>query len=110
MGWASAASRRHVDSARIGFGIADEFGNSPGRNQWIHHHDVWRTDDARDRRDVANEIEVELFIEMRSSGLIASRMKLRDIHILMAVAQAGSMNKAAVALNMTQPAVSRSIA
>jgi DNA-binding transcriptional LysR family regulator len=37
-------------------------------------------------------------------------MKLRDLHILMAVAQAGSMNKAAVVLNMTQPAVSRSIA
>ena len=41
---------------------------------------------------------------------IASRMKLRDLHILIAVAQAGSMNKAAVVLNMTQPAVSRSIA
>jgi DNA-binding transcriptional LysR family regulator len=47
---------------------------------------------------------------MRSSSLIASRMKLRDIHILMAVAGAGSMNKAAAALHMTQPAVSRSIA
>jgi len=47
---------------------------------------------------------------MQFSGLIASRMKLRDLHILMAVVQAGSMNKAAVVLNMTQPAVSRSIA
>lgn len=47
---------------------------------------------------------------MQFSGLFASRIKLRDIHILMAVEQAGSMNKAAVALNMTQPAVSRSIA
>src|SRR5712691_514610 len=47
---------------------------------------------------------------MQFIGPIASRMKLRDIHILMAVAQAGSMNKAAVVLNMTQPAVSRSIA
>jgi DNA-binding transcriptional LysR family regulator len=37
-------------------------------------------------------------------------MKLLDLHILMAVAQAGSMNKAAAALNMTQPTVSRSIA
>jgi molybdenum-dependent DNA-binding transcriptional regulator ModE len=49
-------------------------------------------------------------VEMQFSGLIASRIKLRDIHILMAVEQAGSMNKAAVVLNMTQPAVSRSIA
>jgi hypothetical protein len=47
---------------------------------------------------------------MQFSGHIASRIKLRDIHILMAVEQAGSMNKAAVVLNITQPAVSRSIA
>src|SRR5260370_2272242 len=47
---------------------------------------------------------------MQFSDRIARRMKLRDLHILMAVAQAGSMNKAAVVLNMTQPAVSRSIA
>ena len=47
---------------------------------------------------------------MQSGDRIARRMKLHDLHILMAVAQAGSMNKAAVALNMTQPAISRSIA
>src|SRR3954471_24678279 len=47
---------------------------------------------------------------MQSSDRIARRMKLHDLHILMAVAHAGSMNKAAVVLNMTQPAVSRSIA
>ena len=47
---------------------------------------------------------------MQFSDRIAHSMKLRDLHILMAVAQAGSMNKAAVVLNMTQPAVSRSIA
>jgi DNA-binding transcriptional LysR family regulator len=37
-------------------------------------------------------------------------MKLHDIHVLMAVAQAGSMNKAAALLNTTQSAISRSIA
>jgi DNA-binding transcriptional LysR family regulator len=47
---------------------------------------------------------------MQSSDRIARRMKLHDLHILMAVVQAGSMNKAAAILNMTQPAVSRSIA
>jgi len=36
-------------------------------------------------------------------------MKLRDLHVLMAVVQSGSMNKAAAVLNTTQPAVSRSI-
>ena len=47
---------------------------------------------------------------MQSSDRIARRMKLHDLHILMAVVQAGSMNKAAAILNTTQPAVSRSIA
>ncbi|HEY6862348.1 MAG TPA: LysR family transcriptional regulator [Burkholderiales bacterium] len=38
------------------------------------------------------------------------RMKLRDLHVLMTVAQARSMSKAAALLHTTQPAVSRSIA
>ena len=37
-------------------------------------------------------------------------MKLQDLHVLMAVVQAGSMRKAAAHLNTTQPSVSRSIA
>ena len=37
-------------------------------------------------------------------------MKLHDLRVLMAVAQAGSMSKAAALLNTTQPAISRSIA
>jgi DNA-binding transcriptional LysR family regulator len=37
-------------------------------------------------------------------------MKLHDLHVLMAVVQAGSMSKAAALLNTSQPAVSRSIA
>ena len=47
---------------------------------------------------------------MQIGDRIARRMKLHDLRILMAVVQAGSMNKAAVFLNMTQSAVSRSIA
>jgi DNA-binding transcriptional LysR family regulator len=47
---------------------------------------------------------------MQFSDRIVRRMKLHDLHILMAVAQAGSMNKAAALLNMTQSAVSRSMA
>ncbi|MCK1541158.1 LysR family transcriptional regulator [Bradyrhizobium sp. 179] len=37
-------------------------------------------------------------------------MKLQDLHVLMAVVQAGSMGKAALMLNTTQPNISRSIA
>lgn len=47
---------------------------------------------------------------MQLSDRIGRRLKLQDLHVLMAVAQAGSMSKAAVLLNTGQPAISRSIA
>src|SRR5947207_14841266 len=47
---------------------------------------------------------------MQLTERIGRRMKLHDLHVLMAVVQAGSMNKAAALLNTTQPAISKSIA
>jgi DNA-binding transcriptional LysR family regulator len=47
---------------------------------------------------------------MQLSDRIGLRMKLHDLHVLMAVVQAGSMSKAAALLHTTQPAISRSIA
>jgi DNA-binding transcriptional LysR family regulator len=47
---------------------------------------------------------------MQMSDRIGRRMKLHDLHVLMAVAQAGSMSQAAQLLNTTQPAISKSIA
>jgi DNA-binding transcriptional LysR family regulator len=47
---------------------------------------------------------------MQLSDRIGRRMKLHDLHVLMAVVQAGSMSKAARLLNTGQPAISRSIA
>src|SRR5215471_17435586 len=47
---------------------------------------------------------------MQFSDRIGRRMKLHDLHVLMAVMQTGSMGKAAALLNTTQSAVSRSIA
>jgi DNA-binding transcriptional LysR family regulator len=47
---------------------------------------------------------------MQVSERIGRRMKLHDLHVLMAVVQAGSMRKAATLLHTTQSAVSRSIA
>ena len=47
---------------------------------------------------------------MQLSDRIGRRIKLHDLHVLMAVVQAGSMSKAAQVLNTTQPAISRSIA
>jgi len=48
--------------------------------------------------------------EMQLSDRTGLRLKLHDLHVLMAVVQAGSMSKAAALLNTTQPAISRSIA
>src|SRR5690349_417591 len=46
---------------------------------------------------------------MLVSDRIGRRMKLHDLHVFMAVLQAGSMNTAAKVLNTGQSAVSRSI-
>src|SRR6478735_12287605 len=47
---------------------------------------------------------------MQVSDRIGRPIKLQDLHVLMAVVQAGSMNKAAALLNTGQSAISRSIA
>jgi DNA-binding transcriptional LysR family regulator len=47
---------------------------------------------------------------MQVGDRIGRRMKLHDLHVLMAVVEAGSMNKAAALLNTGQSAISRSIA
>ena len=47
---------------------------------------------------------------MRWDDRIGRRLKLRDLHILLAVVQRGSMAKAASELAMSQPAVSKAIA
>jgi DNA-binding transcriptional LysR family regulator len=47
---------------------------------------------------------------MRWDARIGRRLKLHDLHVLLAVVQAGSMAKAATQLAVSQPAVSKSIA
>src|ERR1041385_8214680 len=47
---------------------------------------------------------------MQLSDRIARQGTLHDLHVLMSVVQAGSMNKAAAPLNAVQSAISRSIA
>src|SRR3974390_1252745 len=46
---------------------------------------------------------------MRIKDRIGRHVKLQDLHVLMTVAQAGNMGKAAERLNSSQPSVSRSI-
>jgi len=47
---------------------------------------------------------------MQLSDRIGRRIKLQDVHVLMAVVQAGSMNQAARQLHTSQPNISKSIA
>lgn len=47
---------------------------------------------------------------MRWDDRIGRRLKLRDLHVLMSVAQCGSMGKAAAELAISQPAVSKAVA
>ena len=47
---------------------------------------------------------------MQTSDRIGRRMRLHDLHVLMTVVEAGSMNKAAARLNTGQSSISRSIA
>src|SRR3954454_18927241 len=47
---------------------------------------------------------------MQLSDRIGRRIKLQDVHVLMAVVQAGSMSKAARNLNASQPNISKAIA
>jgi hypothetical protein len=61
----SNAARCHVQLVGIGLGISDEFGNGLSRDRGINLHHVGNADERRNRRDVADEIVVELVIERR---------------------------------------------
>jgi DNA-binding transcriptional LysR family regulator len=51
-----------------------------------------------------------MLVTMQWADRIGRRLKLRDLHILLAVARRGSMAKAAAELAISQPAVSKAIA
>src|SRR5262245_25925357 len=61
MSRAPIAARAHADLAGIGLGVGDELGNRRDRKRWIHLHDMWHAVDARNRRNIANEVVVEFF-------------------------------------------------
>jgi putative ABC transport system substrate-binding protein len=75
MGRAPSAARRHIDLARIGLGVRDELGNRLGRDRWMDGHDKRLADDGCDRRDVADEIEIEFVVERRVDRVEATDPK-----------------------------------
>src|SRR5262249_44883158 len=61
MSRAPNAARAHADLAGIGLGMGDELENRRDRKRWIHLHDMWHAVDARNRRNITNEVVVEFF-------------------------------------------------
>src|SRR6516165_12486698 len=57
------AGRPHVDVGGIDFGIGDEFGDRLDRYRGIHLQEKGLAMNARDRGDVADQIEPELVVE-----------------------------------------------
>jgi hypothetical protein len=53
----------HVASAGIGLFIGNELRDRRGRDQRIHDHDIGNANEARNWRDITNEIEVEVVVD-----------------------------------------------
>jgi hypothetical protein len=64
------AGRRHIDLARIGLGVGNEFRNGSRRKRRMHLHDERHEVDPSNRRDIAEKIEVELFIERAVDSIL----------------------------------------
>src|SRR5262249_55952744 len=62
--WLMRPGREGTD-AGIGLGIGDELGNRLDRHRGVHLYGKRLASNARNRRDVANEIEIELVVERR---------------------------------------------
>src|SRR5438874_13712576 len=62
---ASAAGGRKIDLARIRPVISYQFGYRLEGDRWIHRDDERHADNARDRSDIANEIEIKIVVERR---------------------------------------------
>lgn len=60
---AAVAGGGHGDLAGIDPGIGDQVGHAVRRQRGMHHDDHGHADDAADGRDVADEVEVEFWIE-----------------------------------------------
>src|SRR6516165_3189958 len=63
MRWASVAAGSHGDLARIGLSVRNELWHRLCWKGRIDHHAERRTTDARDRCNVAHEIEIQPIVE-----------------------------------------------
>jgi len=63
MTYGSRSRRGHIHFAWIGLRVIDERRNRLGGERWICQHGLGLLRDARNRGDIADEIEIELLIE-----------------------------------------------
>ena len=65
----SIAGGCHADFARVGLGVGDEIGNRFGRDGWICLQNNGHAHDGGDRRNVADEVEIELVVKRGIDGV-----------------------------------------
>src|SRR5262249_51606506 len=58
----SDTGRGEIDLAGIDLGVGDELGNGFVRKRRVHHQNIGYAKDTRDRRNVADEIEIEVVV------------------------------------------------
>src|SRR5262249_6081926 len=75
MAGSSDAGRSQIELARIGLGVGDELGDRLARKRRTHHKDRRLGEDGGDRRNAANEIEVELLVERCIDGARGARQE-----------------------------------
>src|SRR6516162_503907 len=65
MGGGSDITRRYGEFARIGLGMGDELRDRARWKREVRHHDFGHAGETCDRRDVAQEIEIEFAVKRR---------------------------------------------
>src|SRR5712671_3030916 len=69
MGHTADAGRAKVDLAWISLSMGDEFGDRPGRKRGVYHQDIRPPRDARNRRNIADEVETKPVVQRRVDGV-----------------------------------------
>ena len=77
MGRGAHAGGTHLDLARSGLSIGDEFGNCFCRDCRIDRHDEGGEVNAGDRRNVTDEIESEVVVNRRIDRVRGSNLEQR---------------------------------
>src|SRR5262249_688598 len=74
---ASGTTGRHVDLAGIRLGVRDELGKRLSRERRVDYQDADSGMRARDRRDIANEVETEVVIDCQVPCVMCTDLEER---------------------------------